>query len=186
MVPLLKKFDATVDEYRDVDGIVIDLRGNGGGVGAMVMGLAGHFTEDRVPLGVMRTRTTELKFSSNPRRVDTSGERVDPYAGPVAILTDGLTGSASEMFAGGMQAAGRMRIFGDTTAGGVLPASMDRLPNGDVLYHAFGEFETADGTYLEGRGVYPDEPVALSREALLAGRDDVLLAAMQWIAGQRN
>jgi carboxyl-terminal processing protease len=186
MVPLVKKFDAAVDEYRELDGMVIDLRGNGGGVGAMVMGLAGHFTDDRMPLGVMKTRTTELKFSANPRRVDTAGERVTPYAGPVAILTDGLTGSASEMFAGGMQGAGRMRVFGDTTAGGVLPASMSRLPNGDVLYHAFGEFETADGTYLEGRGVYPDEPVALSREALLAGRDDVLLAALQWIAGQRE
>jgi carboxyl-terminal processing protease len=186
MVPLVKKFDRAVDEYRGLDGMVIDLRGNGGGVGSMVMGLAGHFTDERIPLGVMRTRSAELNFFANPRRVDTKGERVAPYAGPVAILTDGLTGSASEMFAGGMQAAERVRVFGDTTMGGVLPASMSRLPNGDVLYHAFGEFETADGTYLEGRGVYPDEPVSLSREALLTGRDEVLLAAMRWIAGQRE
>jgi carboxyl-terminal processing protease len=90
------------------------------------------------------------------------------------------------MFAGGMQAVGRVRVFGDTTMGAVLPASMDRLPNGDVLYHAFGEFETSSGVYLEGRGVYPDEPIALTREALLAGRDDVLLAALRWIAEQRR
>jgi len=134
----------------------------------------------------MRTRTTELRVVANPRLVSTAGERVTPYDGPVAILTDGMSGSASEVFAGGMQSIGRARVFGDTTAGGVLPASMDRLPNGDILYHAFAEFETADGTYLEGRGVYPDEVVPLSREDFLAGRDPVLEAAITWIAAQRS
>lgn len=186
MVPLMRQLDETIDEYRGVDGIVIDLRGNTGGVGAMPMGVGGHFLDERVSLGTMRTRTTELKFVTNPRRVSTTGERVAPFAGPVAILTDALSASASEMFAGGMQAIGRVRVFGDTTMGGVLPASMDRLPNGDVLYHAFGEFETSSGVYLEGRGVYPDEPVALTRDALLAGRDDVLLAALRWIAMERR
>jgi carboxyl-terminal processing protease len=63
---------------------------------------------------------------------------------------------------------------------------MDRLPNEDVLYHAFGEFETATGVRLEGRGVYPDEPVPLARKDLLAGRDAALLAALQWIATEQR
>jgi carboxyl-terminal processing protease len=62
---------------------------------------------------------------------------------------------------------------------------MDRLPNGDILYHAFAEFETADGTYLEGRGVYPDVPISLTRADFLAGRDPVLTAAIAWIAEHR-
>ena len=41
-----------------------------------------------------------------------------------------------------------------------------RLPNGDVLIHAYGDFVTADGTRLEGRGVVPDEPIALDRGQL--------------------
>jgi len=85
-----------------------------------------------------------------------------------------------------MQSIGRVRVFGDTTLGGVLPASMDRLPNGDVLYHAFGEFETATGVRLEGRGVYPDQAVPLSRADLLAGRDAALEAALDWIAAARR
>jgi carboxyl-terminal processing protease len=186
MVPLMRQLDEAIDEYRRADGIVIDLRGNTGGVGSMPMGVGGHFLDERVSLGTMKTRTTDLKFVTNPRRVSTAGERVVPFAGPVAILTDDLSASASEMFAGGMQAVGRVRVFGDTTMGAVLPASMDRLPNGDVLYHAFGEFETSSGVYLEGRGVYPDEPVALTREALLAGRDEVLLAALRWIAEEKR
>jgi carboxyl-terminal processing protease len=186
MVPLVRQLDEAIDDFRRLDGIVVDLRGNGGGVGAMTMGVAGHFFDDRVSLGTMRTRTTELHFRANPRRVSTRQEVVTPYAGPVAILTDRLTGSASEVFAGGMQTAGRARVFGDTTAGGVLPASMDRLPNRDVLYHAFGDFITTTGETLEGRGVIPDHQVPITREELLAGRDPPLLAALEWIADRRR
>jgi carboxyl-terminal processing protease len=95
---------------------------------------------------------------------------------------DELSGSASEMFAGGMQSIGRVRVFGATSAGAVLPARMDRLPNEDVLYHAFGDFTTAGGIMLEGRGVIPDEPVPLMRPDVLAGRDASLDAAIRWIA----
>ena len=73
-----------------------------------------------------------------------------------------------------------------TSIGGVLPAAMDRLPNDDVLYHAFGDFVTPDGVRLEGRGVIPDQPVALSRAGLLAGKDEPLDAAISWIAAARS
>jgi carboxyl-terminal processing protease len=186
MVPLVRQLDEAIDDFRHLDGIVVDLRGNGGGVGAMTMGVAGHFFDDRVSLGTMRTRTTELHFRANPRRVSTRQQVVTPYAGAVAILTDRLTASASEIFAGGMQTAERARVFGDTTAGGVLPASMDRLPNRDVLYHAFGEFVTTTGVTLEGRGVIPDVAVPITRQELLAGRDPPMRAALEWIADQRR
>jgi carboxyl-terminal processing protease len=129
----------------------------------------------------MRTRDHELKFAVNPRRVSAAGERVQPYGGPVAILIDALSGSASECFTGGMQSVGRARVFGQVSMGQALPALFDRLPNGDVLIHAYGDFVTADGTRLEGRGVIPDETVPLTREGLLAGRDATLDAALAWI-----
>lgn len=186
MVPLMRQVDAAIDDFRELDGIVIDLRGNGGGVLGMIMGLAGHFLDEPTSLGTVKTRRTDLHVRANPRRVSTTGTVVAPYSGPVAILTDRLSGSASEVFAGGMQSIERVRVFGDTSIGAVLPASMDRLPNDDVLYHAFGEFETATGERLEGRGVYPDEPVPLTRADLLAGRDAALLAALQWIATEQR
>jgi carboxyl-terminal processing protease len=173
-------FQKAVDEFRHSDGIVIDLRGNPGGLAAMLMGISGHFIDERKPLGVMKTRDNELRFPVNPRRVSAAGERVQPFAGPVAILVDALSGSASECFAGGMQSLGRVRVFGQRSMGQALPALFTRLPNGDVLIHAYGDFVTADGTRLEGRGVVPDEPVALDRRQLLAGRDRTLEAALAW------
>lgn len=170
-----------IDAFREADGIVLDLRGNPGGLAFMMAGVSGHFLGDPVPLGIMKTRDTELSFKANPRLVNARGERVSHYTGPVAILVDGLTGSASECFAGGMQAIKRARVFGETSMGQALPALFDKLPNGDVLIHAYGDFVTVDGTRLEGRGVVPDEPVALQRAALLAGRDRALDAALAWI-----
>lgn len=170
-----------VDTFRDADGIVIDLRGNPGGLAAMLMGISGHFVSERKTLGVMKTRDSELRFMANPRIVSARGARVTPFAGPLAILVDGMTGSASECFAGGMQSIGRARVFGQPSMGQALPALFDRLPNGDVLIHAYGDFVTADGTRLEGRGVIPDEVQPIRREDLLAGRDRPLEAALAWV-----
>lgn len=186
LVPLVRQVDSAVDAYRGLDGIVLDLRRNSGGVAAMVSGVAGHFTAHHDTLGINQMRTSRLVFVANPRTATADGRSVAPFAGPVAVLLDELSGSASEIFAAGMHAIGRVRVFGATSIGGVLPASWDRLPNGDVLYHAIGEFITPKGERLEGRGVVPDEPVTVTRADLLAGRDPVLNAAMRWITRERG
>ena len=180
-----REFQKAMDAHRGADGIVIDLRGNPGGLAAMLMGISGHFVAERQALGTMRTRDSELRFLANPRRVSASGERVEPYAGPVAILVDSMSGSASECFTGGMQGIRRARVFGQVSMGQALPALFNKLPNGDVLIHAYGDFVAADGTRLEGRGVVPDVVVPLTRQALLAGRDEVLETALEWIGEMR-
>ncbi|MFL5575992.1 MAG: S41 family peptidase [Gemmatimonadaceae bacterium] len=186
MAAIAGPFAEAVDVFRDADGIVVDLRGNPGGVGALVMGTAGQFLDSTVSLGTMRTRSSELHFVANPRRVSPAGRRVRPYDGPVVVLVDGLSGSTSELFAGGMQAVGRARVVGDTSAGQALPALMQRLPNGDVLYHAVADFFTPRGDRIEGRGVIPDDVVPLTRRDLLAGRDPQLAAALRWIAERKG
>lgn len=184
MTALADDFDRAVDALRDCRGIVIDLRGNPGGLGFMVAGVGGHFLDTAVSLGTMRTRQGELRFVVNPRRATARGEPVRPYAGPLAILVDALTGSTSEVFAAGMQAVGRARVFGETSAGQALPAMATRLPTGDVLLHVTADLVAPDGRRVEGRGVVPDEPAPLHREDLLAGRDAPLEAAVRWIAGR--
>ena len=173
-------FAEAMAAFGDADGVVIDLRGNPGGLAALLMGIAGYVLDEPVALGRMRTRESEMRFVANPRRVNARGERTTPYGGPVAILVDGLTGSASECFAGGLQSLGRARVFGEPTMGQALPALFDRLPNGDVLIHAYGDFVTASGERLEGRGVTPDEPAPLTRADLVAGVDRALRAALAW------
>ncbi len=185
-LPMMAKIDEAVERMRGLDGIVLDLRGNTGGAGAMCMGVAGHFFEETRDLGVMRTRDSTINILALPRTVSPAGEIVQPFGGPVAILTDETTGSASEVFAGGMQSVARARVFGETSAGAVLPAMTTPLPDGDALLHALGDFVTATGVHLEGQGVIPDEPVVLERADLLAGRDSQLEAALAWIVSRKR
>ena len=80
-----------------------------------------------------------------------------------------------------MRLSARARVFGQTSMGQALPALFDKLPNGDVLIHAWGDFVTGTGVRIEGRGVVPDEPVVVTRASLLAGRDLTLDAALAWV-----
>lgn len=183
-LPMAMSFDQAMGELRECDGIVIDLRGNGGGMLAMCMGLSGHFFDERKQMGTMMYHDNTLKYLANPRRINAEDELVTPYAGPLAVLVDETSASASEVFAGGVQSVGRARIFGNTSAGAVLGARLTSLPSGDAIIHAMANFQTADGIYLEHRGVIPDEDVPVLREDLLAGRDAQLQAALEWASAQ--
>jgi carboxyl-terminal processing protease len=183
MVPLGVAIDEAVHAGRAADGIIFDLRNNPGGVLTMLMGVSGHFLSSPVSLGTVKMRDSELSIVANPRLVGPDGSRVTPYDGKLAVLVDQTSYSASEIFAAGMQAIGRARVFGSQTPGGALPAMLRRLPNGDVLEYAMGDFVTASGERIEGRGVVPDEIVPLTAEALSSGRDPVVDAALAWIGG---
>ena len=171
---VMPKMMEAVEACRACDGLVIDLRGNLGGLGGMAMGIGGLLvTEPDQRLGTMTTRGATLKFVLNPR--------LNPYTGPVAILVDGLSLSTSEILAGGLQDLRRARVFGERTGGAALPSVIERLPSGDGFQYAFANYTSAGGRVLEGTGVVPDEVVPLTREALLAGRDAALDAAVKWI-----
>jgi carboxyl-terminal processing protease len=124
LVRLMPAFGDAVQGCAGCDGLVIDLRGNPGGVGAMAMGMAGWLVDKPGQrLGTMYLRGATLNFVINPR--------AGAYTGPVAVLVDGSSASTAEIFAGGLQDLGRARIFGTHTAGAALPSVISRLPNGD-------------------------------------------------------
>lgn len=183
--PTARQLDSAFHQFREADAIILDLRGNPGGVAGMTGGVAGHLLDSAYALGAMYMRGVTLNLAVNPRRVAPDGVTpVRPFGGPVAILVDPLSASASEFFAAGLQGIGRVYVVGDTTAGASVPALMGRLPNGDVLLHAIADHLDSKGRRVEGRGVIPDEVVPLRAAALAAGRDEALTAALQWIARQ--
>jgi carboxyl-terminal processing protease len=117
---------------------------------------------------------------------DTAGVIIDlpqaeRYAGKVAILIDDLSGSTSEIFAGGLQDLGRARIFGRRSPGAALPAMIEQLPNGDRFMYAIADYVSTGGKVLEGHGVVPDVPIALDLGVLRGGKDPDIVAATRWI-----
>ncbi len=183
MTPLLPALERAMEQLKGCRGVVLDLRGNTGGVIGLLMGTAGFFVDTAVSLGTLKARTTELRYLVNPRRSNRHGEVVRPYSGTVAILVDKHSASATELFTQGMRDIGRVRVFGDTTAGEALPATLVKLANGDVFMHPIADFHAPNGRRVEATGVVPDYLVPVTRRDLLAGRDAALDAALAWVGG---
>jgi carboxyl-terminal processing protease len=171
---LMPRCNEAIASLHDADGIVLDLRGNTGGIGDMLAGMAGWFIPVKgTSLGTMIGRSGSLKLAVHPRPA--------PFAGPVAVLVDELSMSASEVLAQGLRDAGRARVFGRRSAGAVLGSVVERLPNGDGFQYPTARFEFPSGAVVEGVGVRPDAEIRTTRETLLSGRDVVLDAAVRWI-----
>jgi carboxyl-terminal processing protease len=174
LVRIMNSFGDSVQSCMQCDGLIIDLRGNPGGIGGMAMGMAGWLVDKPDSrLGTMYMRDATLNFVINPR--------AEVFAGPVAVLVDGSSASTSEIFAEGLKDLGRARVFGTKTAAAALPSIFERLPNGDGFQYATANYISEGGKPLEGIGVTPDVEVKLTREGLLAGHDAVLDAALEWI-----
>ncbi len=171
VIPQMLKLRAAMREFEDASGLVIDLRGNPGGVGGMASGLAGLMLDKQATLGSMRSRENEIKFVVYPQQ--------NPFNGPVVILIDHGSGSTSEIFAAGLQELGRATIIGKTTAGAVLPSVFDTLPTNAHFQFAIADYRTPKAVLIEGRGVFPDIEIELDRIALLAGSDSQLEKAIE-------
>ena len=174
-VPLLsERIRAAIRSMGDAPGIIIDLRGNPGGLGGMAPGIAGVLTKEQASLGTMTMRAGSTQnFVFFPQ--------ANAYLGPVVIITDGASASTSEIFAGGMQELGRAAVVGERTAGAALPSVFFKLPTGAIFQYAIADFKTPRGALIEGRGVAPDVEVKLTRNSLLEGRDVQLDAAIEQV-----
>ncbi|MES1260483.1 MAG: S41 family peptidase [Acidobacteriota bacterium] len=178
-VSIMPRFEAAVKSFAKAPGIVLDLRGNPGGIGIMAMGIAGFFIDKSgQKLGEMKMREATLRFVIFPRP--------ETYAGKLAILVDAGSASTTEILAQGLQDLQRARIFGTRTAGAALPSDIVRLPDGDGFQFAQASYTSEKGRVLEGNGVTPDAEVRQTQEALLAGHDLVIEAAEAWITPVRH
>ena len=181
-MPVYDRFVEALREHGGCSGVVIDLRGNSGGQMATMSAVGGLFFEKTVSLGTLSTAGGDMQLTAFPRQVTEDGRDVRRFQGPLAILTDRASISCSDIFPTSMQALDRARVFGDTSAGMALPAMAVPLPSGDRLYYPIADFSDPKGRRIEGVGVVPDTPSAPTAEALRAGRDLALDAALDWIA----
>ena len=174
MLPMTERVRRGLDELRErnMGGLILDLRGNPGGVGAMSIPIARLFLREGTSLGRLQMRefNQEFKVEPNPAAFD----------GPVVILVDEGTASTSEIFAVGMRDIGRVTIAGaGPSAGMALPSMIETLPDGGLIQYVVGDYHSAKGTAAEGEGVAPTLRIDESREDYAAGHDPVLEAAVE-------
>ena len=153
-----------------VDGLIIDLRGNGGGSLQEANELTGLFI-DKGPTVVVRNNR-----GRSERQEDPDSEQL--YDGPMVVMIDRLSASASEIFAGAMQDYGRALIVGSQSYGKGTVQSIQPLNHGQLKL-TLAKFYRVSGQSTQNRGVIPD----IIFPSLYDGRDigeDTLPDALPW------
>lgn len=164
---------------RNPHGLIIDLRDNPGG--SYISGrVAAHLIQSEIGMGVFfdrraRSRVLEGEFNDFPEVTSISSEDefnslieehgafvgiiepVDPiYDGPVVVLVNERTASASEPLAAGLQEIGRATVIGEQTAASMLWIAEYEIGEDWSLWIPTVDYLTPQGVSLDGRGVVPD------------------------------
>ena len=166
-------------KIRGAAGVIIDLRGNGGGEAEAMADVASSFLGPNVALGTFTDRWG-LSFNVRTRERSLLGpETITRTDLPIVVLVSERTSSAAEIFAAAIRAAKRGVIIGTETCGCVLAIrNQHKLPDGGVLDVSELDYRTSDGVRLEENGIVPDETVTPERLDLYSRRDRALEAAI--------
>ncbi|MBM4448476.1 MAG: S41 family peptidase [Chloroflexi bacterium] len=135
-------------EQAGAKGIIVDLRGNPGGILDAVVEVASYFLKDGVVVKVVDNRGGETSLNVKPREIVT--------ALPMVVLVDGASASGSEVLAGALQDHGRATVAGNQTFGKGSVNVPRELQDGSGLYITTARWLTPNGRLIEGEGIKPD------------------------------
>jgi carboxyl-terminal processing protease len=170
---LRREIDDVIE--RGADRIVLDLRGNGGGLLTEAVLVSSIFIEDGEIVSV-RGRT-------RPERVEEAeGEAIDEDV-RVAVLVDGGSASASEIVAGALRDRGRATLVGTNTFGKGLVQEVEPLSNGGYLDLTVANYYLPGGRTIGEGGLRPE---VRARDNPETQRDEALPVALDVLVGQRR
>jgi carboxyl-terminal processing protease len=146
-------------EPHPVDGIVLDLRENRGGLLRQAVTAADAF----LPAGLVTTTIGRDPDSMNVWH-STEGELAENV--PLIILVDGRTASAAEIMAAALADRGRAVVVGSSTVGKGMVQTIDPLPDGGELFVTWSQTLAPLGWPIQGLGVLPQVCTSLGQDAL--------------------
>jgi len=146
-----------------LDGVILDLRGNGGGYVNAAQGLAGLWLDGQT---VMSERN--INSSTNISSIRRRNILADI---PTVVLINGSSASASEIVAGALRDHGKATLVGEKSFGKGSMQEMIGLRGGSWLKLTVASWYTPNGLGINGQGLEPDEVVGLTVEDLNAGQD---------------
>ncbi len=165
----IKQFLQELSET-DVEGLVIDLRNNGGGLLQEALELTGLFIE--------RGPVVQVRDAGGRIEVLRDRDKAIYYKGPLAILTNRLSASASEILAGAVQDYGRGIVIGERTFGKGTVQTMMELDRGQ-LKATVAKFYRITGGSTQHKGVEPDISYPTMYDMNSIG-ESALTEAMPW------
>ena len=159
---------------RGATAIVLDLRGNPGGLLDTVVDVADEFLDG----GTILYQADDEGNVVAEWQASSGGLAVDL---PLAVLVDGASASGSEVLAGALQDHGRAPLIGTKTYGKGSVQLIYELSDGSALYVTSARWLTPNGHLIEGQGLTPDFEVPITEEDIAQGIDPQLERAIDYL-----
>ena len=170
-----KELEDALQELKDqgMTALVLDLRGNGGGLFDSAIDVASKFLDGGTVLYQVEKDAPEQEFRANGRPIWPEG--------PMVVLVDGGTASASEIVAGALQDRGRAILAGEQTYGKGSVQSVFDLSDGSSVHITHAQWLTPERRQISGEGLAPDLEVSPTEEDREQGRDAPLERAVEYL-----
>lgn len=154
---------------QNVSGVVLDLRGNGGGYLESAQGIAGMWLDDKEVVSIRSNSSSQSLFSEG-----------DPIlkGTKTVVLVNAGSASASEIVAGALHDYKAATLVGETTFGKGTVQELFPLANDAQLKVTIKRWFTPNGVNITEDGIKPDKKVGLKQKDLDAGNDPQLEAAL--------
>lgn len=170
----LVRTEALKAKKQGAKGVILDMRGNGGGYVTAAQSVAGIWLDDKVIM-------TERRDGKKVADISSTGTPV--LAGlPTVVLINGSSASASEIVAGALKEHGVATLVGEKTFGKGSVQQVVDLPDGAKLKVTIAKWYTPKGVNITKEGIVPDVEVELTADDANAGRDPQLEAAKKELA----
>ena len=171
-----KQFKAAVEDLQSqgMKGLVIDIRNNPGGLLDTVVGMLKYMLPDGLIV---------YTVDKQGNRKEYKGQDNDEFNLPLAVIVNGNSASASEIFAGAIQDYGKGTIIGTQTYGKGIVQTVKPLTDGSAIKFTIAKYFTPKGQDIHGKGVTPDMVVEYDTDADV---DTQLDAAIKNVEAQIN
>lgn len=146
-----------------MEGLVIDLRDNPGGL----LDVTCEMLDRMIKKGLL-----VYTVDKNGKRVDEDATDSNSFDKPVAILVNGNSASASEVFSGAMKDYKAATLVGTRTFGKGIVQSIVPFGDGTAMKVTVSKYYTPNGVNIHGTGIEPDVVVELSKDATKNGKYD--------------
>ena len=161
------EFIEALNNTKDTDSLIIDLRGNTGGLLDNAVFIADRF--------INQGKIVDIIYRNGYKKSIRARDEGIPLDKPVVVLVNGTSASASEILSGALKDAHKATLVGNKTFGKGLVQKVVPLPNSTGLNVTIARYLTPNGTDINKLGIKPDVEVGSDIDFLMENQPDVQL-----------
>lgn len=166
------QMEVALNQFGELDGLILDVRLNNGGSSIVAYPIMGFFTEGRLGAFVSRQESRPLEIEANPIQ--------NSQTVPLIVLVSEETVSFGEIFAGIMQDSGRAKVVGQTSLGNVEVLNGFDFDDGSIIWIASETFDSAySDENWEQSGIIPDVQAHAAWDTFYFDNDPAILASLE-------